>query len=437
MVTDPAGPLHTVRIEKLVYGGDGLARLNGQAVFVPAVAAGELIEMRLTEQHAHYARGRAVRILEPAPERRAPSCPAFGRCGGCDWLHLSDESQLAAKQTILEELFAPFEWTPDILRTIAAAPSTRWYRNKLSYTVGAVAGRAVCGFHERHSPSRLVSARECVLQSAVSQQVVRTIEQTLQNRRGDRQRWPHRVTVREGRRTDERLIALRWERTASGVERWAEQLAAFATTIVASGPGPVGTFTLRGDGRWRERLGPYLFELGPDEFFQIHTEQAERMMEWIALRAATERPTAVVELYAGCGAITLFLARVAESVTAVEADRNAVAAAARNARRNGVDNVRWICGDAERIARELGKDTVPDLVVADPPRAGLPPRLREQIARGWGRRMILVSCHPPALVRDLRALLSGGWRVLEVQPWDMFPQTGHIEVVAVLERPGR
>ncbi len=199
-------------------------------------------------------------------------------------------------------------------------------------------------------------------------------------------------------------------------------------------PGPLGSRALTGQGCLHERLGPFVFELGPDEFFQTNTDQAERLMEWIAAHAAATLPGSVVELYAGCGAITLFVARAARTVTAVEADRGAVAAAARNARRNGVDNVRWICGDAERIARELARHGSPDVVIADPPRAGLPEGLRRQLADGWGRRLILVSCHPPAMVRDLRALIAAGWRVLEVQPFDMFPQTGHLEVAALLAR---
>lgn len=434
MMPDPSSPLHTVRIEKLVFGGDGLARLDGRAVFVPAVAPGELVEIRLTERHPHYARACVERILEPSPDRRPPPCPAFGRCGGCDWLHLADAAQAAARQTILEELLFPLRLPADTLRPLVPAPHPLWYRNKLSFSIGACEGRAVCGFHERNSPPRLISARDCVLQSAVSQQVVRTVERALDEAGGVRRRWPVRLTVREGRRTGERLIVLRWNRAPSGAEGWAKQFADCSTSVVATAPGPLGSRALTGEGCLHERLGPFVFELGPDEFFQTNTDQAERLMQWISVRAAEDAPRSVVELYAGCGAITLFVARTAGSVTAVEADRGAVAAAARNARRNGVDNIRWICGDAAHIARELGRHGSPDLVLADPPRAGLPEGLRQQLAGGWGRRLILVSCHPPALVRDLRALTAAGWRVLEVQPFDMFPQTGHLEVAALLDR---
>ncbi len=429
-----SSPLHTVRIDKLVFGGDGLARLDGRAVFVPAVAPGELVEIRLTEQRPHYARARAMRILEPSPHRRPPPCSAFGRCGGCDWLHLADPVQTAAKQAILEELLFPLRLAPETLRPIVAAPAPFWYRNKLSFSIGACEGRAVCGFHEQDSPSRLVSARDCVLQSPESQQVVRTVERVLDETGGDRRRWPVRLTVREGRRTGERLIVLRWDRTPVDAEPWAERFAGCSTSVVVTAPGPLSSRGWTGDGAVRERLGPFLFELGPDEFFQTNTDQAERLMEWIATHAAHAAPQSVVELYAGCGAITLFVARTARSVTAVEAHPGAVAAAARNARRNGADNIRWICGDAQNIARELARDGSPDLVIADPPRAGLPNGLRQQLAGGWGRRLVLVSCHPPALVRDLRALTEAGWHLIEVQPFDMFPQTGHLEVAALLTR---
>lgn len=436
MSPDESGPLQAVRIEKLVVGGDGLARVEGQVVFVPTVASGELVEIRLFEQRSHYARARLERILEPSPDRRTPPCPVFPQCGGCDWLHLTDIAQQTAKQSILEEALVTVRFPAACLHPLIAAPTTLWYRNKLSFSVGSRQGTPVCGFHERASPVRLVSASNCVLQSEVSQEIVCTVERVLEEVGGDRRRWPSRVTVREGRRTGERLIALRWERrTPSFLESWADRLADFATTAVAIGPPPLGSSILLGNGRLKERLGEFEFEIGPDEFFQTNTEQADRMMEWIAARVSQQRPSSILELYAGCGAITLFLARSAQSVTAVEANRNAVVAAARNARHNHVDNIQWICADAERFICELGPHALPDVVVADPPRAGLPTRLRSLLAHGRSHTLVLVSCHLPTLIRDLRALITSGWRVVELQPFDMFPQTSHVEVVVLLERP--
>ncbi|MCX7819637.1 MAG: 23S rRNA (uracil(1939)-C(5))-methyltransferase RlmD [Kiritimatiellae bacterium] len=434
MCVDTFEPLRVVRIEKLVFGGDGLAHLDGQALFVPAVAPGETVEVRIVERRSHYARAVAVNILDPSPARRTPPCPVFGRCGGCDWLHLAPEAQIAAKQNILNEVFAPLRLPPGALRPIVPADETLWYRNKLSFSVGVVEGQAVCGFHERRSPDRLVTARHCLLQSPASQRVVEIVERTLNERRLGRRPRPDRVTVREGRATGDRLIALRWARVPPDAERWAEHLGAEATTVVALGGGPLTASPLTGTGTFRERLGSFEFELGPNQFFQTHTRQAERMIEWIAAHVAAMGADRIVELYAGCGAITLFLSRAAREVTAVESDAESVATAARCAQRHGVLNVRWICGDAARIARELSRELVPDTVVADPPRAGLPADLRTLLAGGWGRSCVLVSCHPPALLRDLRTLLDAGWQLQELQPFDMFPQTGHIEVVALLVR---
>jgi 23S rRNA (uracil1939-C5)-methyltransferase len=421
-----------MRAEKLVYEGHALARLDGMVCFIDGALPGELVDACVTRRAARHGFARLVQVIEPSPARRPPACPSFGLCGGCHLLHLDYAAQLEAKRGFVAEalrFLGPS--APSVGRVIGMDPPV-FFRNKMSFSVGTRDGTPVCGLHERDRFDRIVDATSCVLQSEASREILRKIQGFLASGRLAEARWPRRVEIREGRRTGERMVLLGRDEGGFPFEPWPDLLAGLATTVVAAVP-PRGTLrVLTGPGVLHEQLGGMTFEIGPRDFFQTNTDQAERLFTLVAERVRALNPRRVLDLYAGTGTITAFLARAAGEVVGVESHAPSVESAIRNARRNGLGNVRMIRGDAARMAASLPGGF--DVVVVDPPRAGLPPEARRAVIETRAPAVLYVSCNPATLGRDLRDFAAAGLRPEWIQPVDMFPQSFHVETVVELRR---
>ncbi len=423
--------METVRltIEKLVFEGFGLARHEGWVHFVAGGLPGETVEAEVFARRRRFVETRALRILEPSPARRAPGCPSFGRCGGCHLLHLAYPAQLDAKLGFLREAL---HFVPELesrLSPVTPSPREFAFRNKLELTVGPDArGGRVVGFHERGNPRSLASAEACLLMSPDATDLIRRAV-----------RLPvavpaagARLLIRESRRTGQRLI--RWSGLRpSGTEVCRAALGPHCTTLLAADERSRRTVCLTGDGAIVERLDQFSFEIGPDTFFQTHTEQAENLFRAVGAIARQAAPKKALDLYAGVGVIAAYLADTAREVIAVEAAPDSVAAARRNLARNGLADAVRVC--AAEVGRRLPAPAGgADLIVVDPPRAGLSPEARAMLLAERPRDLIYISCHPATLGRDLRALLDGGYAVEAVRPFDMFPQSFHVETLAHLRR---
>ena len=421
-----------LRIEKLVYEGHALARPDGMVCFVDGALPGERVEARITRRAARHAFADLVRVLEPSPARREPACPVFGRCGGCHLLHCDYAAQLEAKRGFVAEALRFLGPEEPAVEPVIASDAQVFFRNKMSFSIGSQDGVPVCGLHERDHHDRLVDAGACVLQSEASREILRRLQAFLASGRIEPGRWPRRIEIREGRRTGDRMILLERDEGGFPFDPWVELFAGLATTVVAATPPRGALRVLDGPGILRERLDGLEFEIGPRDFFQTHTEQAERLFGLVAERVRALRPRRVLDLYAGTGAITAFLARVAGEAVGVEAHAASVEAAARTARLNGLGNLRMIRGDAARVAPGLRGGF--EVVVVDPPRAGLDAPARRAVLGSGAATVIYVSCNPATLGRDLREFASAGLRPSWIQPVDMFPQSFHVETVVELRR---
>lgn len=421
--------METVRltIEKLVFEGYGLARHEGWVHFVEGGLPGETVEAGVLARRRRFVETRALRILEPSSARRAPDCPSFGRCGGCHLLHLAYPAQLEAKLGFLREAL---HFVPDLgarLSPVTPSPREFDFRNKLELTVGPDArGGRVAGFHERGNPRVLAPADACRLMSPDARDIIRRAA-----------RLPvavpaagARLLIRESRRTGQRLI--RWTGLRrSDTEVCRAGIGPCGTTLMAADERSPRTVCLTGDGRIAERLDRFEFELGPDTFFQTNTEQAEQLFRAVGAIARQAAPKKALDLYAGVGVIAAYLADAAREVIAVEAAPDSVAAARRNLARNGLAETVRVC--AAEVGRRLPETTGgADLIVVDPPRAGLSADARAMLLAARPRDLIYISCHPATLGRDLRLLLDGGYAVEAVRPFDMFPQSFHVETLAHL-----
>jgi 23S rRNA (uracil1939-C5)-methyltransferase len=430
-------------VDSLAHGGNGVARLEGYVVFVAGAIPGDRVRAVVGKAKKAYAEARAVELIEPAPDRVEPVADH----PGAPWQVLPYERQLEVKAEQVADALSRigrlegFEQQP-----IVPAAQTWRYRNKLEYSFGTGPdGELVCGFHEPGrwdsivgvSDNRLASERS----NAVREQVVawcrahgleawdrRTHQGLLRN-----------LVVREGRRTGEiqaRLITSPGRLDADSLLEAVDAEGLFWTRTADLSETTQGgeTTLLKGTPQLRERLFDLDFLVSPEAFFQTNTEMAEALYGLAVDFAGLRGHERVFDLYCGIGTIALALASRAREVIGVEIVERAVADAIENARLNDVTNARFFAGDIRLAMRDLVEQSgKPDVVVVDPPRAGLSQKVVRRIVEAGAKRIVYVSCNPTTLAPNAAQLVEAGYRLVKVRPVDMFPQTPHIECVALLE----
>ncbi len=387
-VADDPRPLCELRIDTLAAGGDGVGRdESGRVVFVPYTAPGDRVRVALVEERERFARGRVVERLEAGPGRVVPRCPVFGRCGGCGWQHLSYPTQCRAKQTIVR----------DALERIAklAPPPLRWYasprpygyreRARVEASAGGVGFRAQ-GSHE------VVPIAGCPV-------LLPELDAALGELAGS------------GPRDGE------WELAADAAGR-----AQVHPVGAAAAPGPPRSI----------RVGYDRLEVGPGVFAQANPDLVEPWVGFVA--EATGRGARVLELFAGVGTLSLALARRAARLVAVESDARACHHLRANLATAGLHaRVLQRAVEPRGLAAWLRRDR-PEVVVLDPPRTGLGRRASACLVESSAHAVVYAACDPAPWARDLRSLCDGGFRLEHVAAFDFFPQSAHVETVAVLRR---
>ena len=441
-----AGQRLQVTIERLVFQGSGLGRLpDGRVVFVPYAAPGDLAEIEVTETRDDFVRADLVRVLTPSPLRATPPCPYFANCGGCQLQHLEYASQLHWKREILQELLVRVGKLGDLAVSAPMAPAGPWeYRSRAQFKVvtGATSGgaRLHIGFHQRET-HRVVDIDRCPLLDARLNGVLRTLRHMRDP--GLSKLFPRlrEVWVAVGAGTGEVVVSL----FARIQDRAAIRL--LFHRILAEERSLQGVVLLDGDPRQHPRvvdrhghgaiteaIGPHRFRVDATAFFQVNGLAAEMLTRLVMEGAALTGTERVLDLYCGVGTFTVPLARQAREIVGIEASAAAAADAGHNLRANGATGARVLQGQAEQIFPSLAQETPWDLVVLDPPRQGCGRRVLEAIIGMAVPRVIYVSCDPSTLARDLGILVPSGYRCLSIQPVDLFPQSFHLEAVAVLER---
>lgn len=418
-----------LNIEKLVFEGHALARQDGFVWFVDDALPGETVEVEILRRARRHGFARTVRIIESSPCRRIPACPVFGRCGGCHLLHLEDAEQAKAKEGFVREALRRIPGSESVLRPLWPSSRANGFRNRMGFSVGMDDGRVVVGLHHRSQPDAIVTARDCVLPLPGIRSAAIAAEDAL--RAAPPEELPSRIEIRESEHTGERMIRLVMPSSRPPDEALQNALRPHARELLWTFPNGVTGRAAGSLGEITERLDRFEFHLGPDDFFQTHTPQAERLFRAVRDEVQREPARRVWDVYAGVGALSCFLADAADEVMAVEGRASAARAARRNARRNGLDNLRIVCADAAQMPMNGPK---PDVVVVDPPRTGLAPVLRSRLCELGAERIFYISCHPATLVRDLEEFTRAGYRMDLAQPLDMFPHTFHVETWVVLRR---
>ncbi len=452
-----AGTSFEVEITSLAAEGDGVGRYGNLAVFVPQAAPGDVARVTVTESAARYARARIVSLLRPGPDRVAPPCPVYQECGGCTWQHLEYGAQLRWKRTIVVEALQRLGHVEAaerlVLGVLPADPPWR-YRHKTAVPFAPPArpgGRIRAGFYARHS-HRIVSFDACQIQHPLLDRLLaatrRLVDELGVPAYDERTRAGllRHLVARVSHGGDQVLAALvtahpefpAGPALAAGMRRAVPECVGVVQNINgAPGNAILGGVTRVLDGRDHlvEELDGIRFLVSAPSFFQVSPVQARVLYGVAVEQAAPTLGDTVVDLYAGVGTLSLFLARSCGAVEAVEEVSPAVADGRRNAAANRAGNLRFHLGRAEDVLPALVRAGLrPDVVVLDPPRKGAAPEVLAALAAAAPRRAVYVSCNPATLARDVEALAAGGYRLAVVQPVDMFPQTAHIECSALLER---
>lgn len=464
------GDVIDARVEKFADRGRSVLRVNGQVVFVQGAVPGDLVRLRVNKTKRSFAEGRVLEVLEASPLRTEPRCSYFGACGGCKWQHVRYEAQLEAKRQSVEEMFLHHgAWERiEVLPTIGCA-SPYFYRNKMEFSFSSerwltseeIASGAefdtgfALGLHVPGNYRKVLDLHECHLQSELSARLVNGLRVFFKSKGwapwnvNDHAGYLRHLVIRQSARTDDLMVNLvtnghypdRLETTAAYLSDHFPEVSTFVNTIntgLAQTSFGEATATVFGPGTIRDRIGRFTFELSPNAFFQTNTSQAERLYEAARAAGSFQEGDLVYDLYSGVGSIALFISDHVARVVGIELVPEAVENARANAAANGVSNCTFEVGDMLRVfkpefVRTHGK---PDALVIDPPRAGMHPRVVEQVARLLPLRIIYVSCNPATQVRDL-VMLAPYYHVESVQPVDLFPHTNHIESVAGLRLKAR
>ncbi|MGA8745270.1 MAG: 23S rRNA (uracil(1939)-C(5))-methyltransferase RlmD [Solirubrobacterales bacterium] len=433
------GELLEVEIDSLAFGGRGVARAEGYVVFVAGALPGDRVRAEVTRSKRRFAEARAIELIRPGAERIADSCTHAGEpCPGAPWQGLPYESQLAHKQEQLGDALRRIGNLEGFeMEEIEPALEPWRYRNKLEYSFGADGrGEATLGFHARGRWDRVVDVEDCKLASERGNAARREVREwarfesiapfdaragagVLRN-----------LVVREGRRTGQLQTRL-----ITSAAHFPKPPVDLHTAIEGPSGGTDGPTGVLGEEYLREELCGLQLQISHGAFFQTNTEMAERLYALAAEYAGLSGTERVFDLYCGIGTIGLTLAARAGEVWGLEIVPEAIADAERNAERNGVTNARFLTANARTGLRAMIEQAGgPDVLLIDPPRAGLSQKIVRRVIECDAPRIVYVSCNPTTLAPNAAQLVEAGYRLRRVRALDMFPQTPHIECVALLEK---
>ena len=441
-----------LHIDSLAYGGNGVARLNGFVLFVKRGLPGDTVRARVTNVKRSHAEALALEVVEPGPERVEAPCAHYPTCGGCRFQDLAYDAQVAAKEMQVADAFRRLAGLPDApLQPIVPAASIFHYRNKMEYSFAQLEDGPTLGLHKAGRWDEVLEIEKCWLTTDLGNAIRNTAQDWAREERlvaydqADHRGYLRHLVVREGRNTGQALVQLvtapgeRFER-----EHFVEVLRRFPEVrsihwSVNDRPAEVTnlpTELLWGEDAIEEELLGLRFRVRPNAFLQTNTQMAERLYGLAIEGAELTGDQTVWDLYCGIGTIGLAMASQALTVWGVEVSEESVACALENADLNGITNAAFFAGNVGEVVEELRDRTgPPDVVVVDPPRAGLAGKALRRLGRIGAPRIVYVSCNPTTLAGDVKQLREQwGYELERARPVDMFPHTPHVECVAVLNR---
>ncbi|MBQ7768611.1 MAG: 23S rRNA (uracil(1939)-C(5))-methyltransferase RlmD [Oscillospiraceae bacterium] len=433
--------------------GQGVARIEGCAVFLPNAIAGEKYRVRIEKVGKTWAAGKIVEILEKSPHRVNRECPVAKLCGGCDFWHMDYEEETRLKAERVRQCLNRIGGESLENVPILAAPTCYGYRNKAQYPVSSHKNRVFAGFFKAGT-HQVIENEKCLILPPETDRVKKIVIDYVNHYRitaydeTTGKGLLRHIYVRRGAVSGEVLVCLVVNgRKLPHIEDLIQRLQAVPgfTCLVLSVNTKAGNtvlgeefITLYGPGYIEDTLCGLKFRLSARSFYQVNHQQAQRLYEAAIAQAEITKDDLVLDLYCGVGTITLAMAKAAGKVIGVEVVEQAVEDARENARRNGIENAEFFCGDAGKAALELENQGIrPDVIVVDPPRKGLNADTVEALHRMSPRRIVYVSCDPATLARDVALLKERGYVLKNAQAADLFPRCSHVESIVCLIKEGK
>ena len=430
--------------------GQGVAHIEGCAVFIPNAIAGEKIRVRIEKAKKTWAAGKITEILEKSPHRVNRECPVAKLCGGCDFWHMDYDEELRLKADRVRSNLNRIGGENLESVPIMGAPTCYDYRNKAQYPVAQKKGRAYAGFFKAGTHDVVENERCRILPPETDQVKMTVMDYVNQLRVPIYDETAHKgllrhIYVRRGAVSGQILVCLiingdRIPKAWELIERL-KKIPGFTTLVLGvntkKGNAILGDrfITLYGEGFIEDTLCGLQFRLSPRSFYQVNHHQAQRLYQAAIRQAEITKEDLVLDLYCGVGTITLAMAGAAGKVIGVEVIPQAIEDAKDNALRNGIENAEFFCGDAGKAALELQKQGIsPDVIVVDPPRKGLNGDTIEALDQMNPRRIVYVSCDPATLARDVALLKERGFMLKNAQAADLFPRCAHVESIVTMER---
>lgn len=447
--------------------GKAIAHIDGMVVFVPYVVPGDIADIKIIKQKKKYAEGRVVAMKKYSDKRAEPQCPHFGTCGGCRWQNLIYSEQLAAKQQQVKDNLERLGHVDcSGMQPICGSEEIFYYRNKLEFTFSTRAWHELppspddapepgaLGFHIPTLFDKVLNIEHCALQQDLSNQIRLAVRDyaiahgipyyDIRNHTGCLRNLIIRNTI-----TGEWMVVVVIAEYYPGWEGLMEHLRDTFPKITSlqyifndkmnDSYADLPSVTFAGADHVKEEMegyggaAPLHFTIRPQTFYQTNSRQAQRLYSYVAQFAEVGKTDVIYDLYTGTGTIALFLARMCQRVVGIEYVEDSVIAARENALQNGIGNTEFYAGDMAKVLTPefVAEHGHPDIVVTDPPRAGMHEKVVEQLLAMQPRKIIYVSCNPATQARDLE-LLASHYKVARIQPVDMFPHTQHVENIAEL-----
>ncbi|OIP77033.1 MAG: 23S rRNA (uracil-5-)-methyltransferase RumA [Oscillatoriales cyanobacterium CG2_30_44_21] len=444
----------TLTIDDLADSGDGVGRYENIAIFVPNSVPGDRLAVKLEFVKKNFANASIEKILTPSSDRVRPSCIVADKCGGCQWQLVSYPAQLRTKQNIVLQALQRIggfsaELIEELMSPIVGAADSLHYRNKVTYPLATGRdGNLKAGYYQKGS-HKIVNLNQCPAQDERLDPMLAELKMDIHN-----QCWEiydenthtgllRHLGLRIGRSTGEILITLvtrDWDvpNLMTFAQTWLERYDKVVGVILNCNPDKTNaifgreTRCIAGKDYLLERFAGLTFRLRGDTFFQVYTEQAEKMLNLIEAELELEGTEILLDAYAGIGTIALPLAEQVKQAIAIEIQPQATAQGKLNAELNGIDNVVFHTGKVEELISTL--NLKPDIVILDPPRKGCEPEVIKYLRENPPDRLVYVSCNPATQARDLQLLCEGSrYELTRIQPIDFFPQTSHVEAIAFLK----
>lgn len=446
--------IKNIQISDVTTNGDGVAKKDGYPYFVRGALTGDVLDIKITKENKSYGFAETLKIVTPSPYRREPVCREFLKCGGCDLMHSSYDFQKNLKEKFVVDnmrKIGGYEKGSYELDEFIGSENCLNYRNKAQFPVQKSGGKLRCGFYSKKSHD-LVPCENCAIEHPDINLAVNAVlnyanavNLSAYNEKTHSGTLRH-IYVRRGNFTGDIMAVLvtnskkplpkedlliKTLLKIPNVKSIVQNINTDKTNLILGEKNRV----IWGSGEIISNIGNLKFKVSPHSFFQVNGEQTEKLYKKALEYANVSKNDTVFDLYCGAGTITLFLSEFAKETIGVEIVAPAVENAEENAKLNGINNASFHCGDCAKIVNRLLKDgKKADVVVVDPPRKGCSPELLELVRDMQPNRLVYVSCNCATLARDVKILSDYGFKLKKLCPADMFPQTTHVETVALLTK---